>query len=150
LIRYDYAKAEEIARTRGGDYQDAILGSIELEKGDPEAAVVFLEKSVEQTNSTDFDSRYLLAKAYLETGELAGAVSQLEGALSRYGHFHFRSVIWTVKAHYLLGMAFERSGWTNKAIEQYEEFLEIWKDADPGIPEVEDAKQRLAKLKNGD
>jgi serine/threonine protein kinase/Flp pilus assembly protein TadD len=146
----DYAKAEEIARTRGGDYQDAILGSIELEKGDPEAAVVFLEKSVEQTNSTDFDSRYLLAKAYLETGELAGAVSQLEGALSRYGHFHFRSVIWTVKAHYLLGMAFERSGWTNKAIEQYEEFLEIWKDADPGIPEVEDAKQRLAKLKNGD
>jgi hypothetical protein len=53
-----------------------------------------------------------------------------------------------VKAHYLLGLAYEKSGWVKKAIEQYETFLEIWKDADPGIREVEDAKGRLAKLKN--
>ncbi len=53
-----------------------------------------------------------------------------------------------MKAHYLLGLAYERSGWTNKAIEQYEEFLKIWEDADPGIPEVEDAKQRLAELES--
>jgi len=31
-----------------------------------------------------------------------------------------------------------------KAIEHYEKFLELWKDADPGIPEVEDAKRRVA------
>ena len=31
--------------------------------------------------------------------------------------------------------------------EQYEEFLEIWKDADPGIPEVEDAEERLKRLR---
>ena len=54
-----------------------------------------------------------------------------------------------VKAYYLLGLAYERSGWNKKAIEQYEEFLEIWKDADPGIPEVEDAKERLEKLTVG-
>ena len=53
-----------------------------------------------------------------------------------------------MKAHYLLGVAYEKSGWNKKAIEQYEEFLEIWKDADPGIPEVEDAKERLANLKS--
>jgi hypothetical protein len=46
-----------------------------------------------------------------------------------------------------LALAYEKSGWNKKAIEQYEEFLEIWKDADPGIPEVEDAKERLKELR---
>jgi len=34
-----------------------------------------------------------------------------------------------------------------KAQEHYQKFLEQWKDADPGIAEVEDAKKRLAVLK---
>jgi len=38
-------------------------------------------------------------------------------------------------------------GWKRKATEHYEKFLALWKDTDPGIPEVEDARKRVAGLK---
>jgi tetratricopeptide (TPR) repeat protein len=89
----------------------------------------------------------VLAQAYLEVGKLGEAVELLEKSLSRYDEAQASSPIWSVRAHYLLGQAYEKSGWTKKAITKYEDFLEIWKDADPGIPEVDDARQRLARLK---
>ena len=46
----------------------------------------------------------------------------------------------------MLGKIFEQKAWKGKAIEHYEKFLDLWKDADPGILEVEDAKKRLAGL----
>jgi len=46
----------------------------------------------------------------------------------------------------LLGQKSERA----KAIEHYEKFLDLWKDADPGIAEVDDAKKTLAVLAKGE
>ena len=43
---------------------------------------------------------------------------------------------------------YKQQGNTSKAIEHYEKFLDFWKDADPGIAEVADARSRLAGLKN--
>jgi hypothetical protein len=43
---------------------------------------------------------------------------------------------------------YEQTSWEGKATEQYEKFLSLWKDADPGIAEVEDARERMAGLKS--
>ena len=40
-----------------------------------------------------------------------------------------------------------QKGYLPEAIEHYEKFIDLWKDANPGIAEVEDTKQRLAGLK---
>jgi cytochrome c-type biogenesis protein CcmH/NrfG len=43
----------------------------------------------------------------------------------------------------MLGKIHEQQGDTANAIEHYEKFLDLWKDADPGIAEMEDARERL-------
>ncbi|MFB0565690.1 MAG: hypothetical protein ACETWK_08445 [Candidatus Aminicenantaceae bacterium] len=43
---------------------------------------------------------------------------------------------------------YEEKGWKGKAIEHYEKFLDLWKDADHGIAEIEDARERLGGLKS--
>jgi len=122
-------------------------GVVELFKGNSKNAVAYLEKSVKEAPSPLFAARYFLSRAYLEAGRLGEAVTELEKTLSRYDEIRPTYPIWAVKAYYFLGLAYDKSGWTNKAIAQYEEFLDIWKNADPGIPEITDAKERLRKLK---
>ena len=52
------------------------------------------------------------------------------------------------KSFYMLGKIYEQQGVTANAIEHYEKFLDLWKDADPGITEVDDARERLVGLKS--
>jgi tetratricopeptide (TPR) repeat protein len=48
--------------------------------------------------------------------------------------------------YYNLGKLYEQKGMKDKARRHYRRFLDLWKDADPGIAEVEDAKARLTAL----
>jgi len=48
----------------------------------------------------------------------------------------------------MLDNIFEQKGAEFLIIENHKKFLELWKDADPGIPEVTDAKKRLEALQS--
>jgi eukaryotic-like serine/threonine-protein kinase len=50
-------------------------------------------------------------------------------------------------AHLELGRAFEMSGDSVTSRAAYEEFLKLWKDADPGITILRQAKLEYAKLR---
>jgi tetratricopeptide (TPR) repeat protein len=67
-------------------------------------------------------------------------ITTLTTGRDRYGDIH-------AKSFYMLGKIYEEQGDTAKAIEHYERFLTLWKDADPGIAEIEDAKKRLVGLR---
>ena len=91
----------------------------------------------------------MLARAYLEAGDYGHAVPLLERLTTQHPERLTASMTEDgVKLHYYLGIAYEESRWYDRAAEQYETFLDTWKDADPGLRAVEDARQRLAKLQS--
>jgi eukaryotic-like serine/threonine-protein kinase len=86
-----------------------------------------------------------LARAYEQAGERDKAIAEYE----RLTSFRSRTkepFLVHPKYHYRLARLYEQKGQKEKTAERYRRFLDLWKDADPGLPEVEDAKSRLAGL----
>jgi serine/threonine protein kinase/tetratricopeptide (TPR) repeat protein len=136
-------------------------GCIAFYEGDLETAVQHLSTAADGAlpipdGSWLYDLTHLmLARALSESGMIEAAVGEYENLFSNYAWGRSRFTwgatffpIWGVKIPYYLGQAYEQTGQYDKAAEQYETFLETWKDADPGIQEIEDANQRLAHLKS--
>jgi serine/threonine protein kinase/Tfp pilus assembly protein PilF len=87
-----------------------------------------------------------LARAYLAIGDHEKAIATYE-KLSTFSPESTDRCLIQPRYYYRLGKLYEEKGWMGKAIENYERFLDLWKDADPGIAELEDARERLAGLK---
>lgn len=128
------------------------LGGLEYGKGNYEKAAVALTKAAEKLTDrlhpVGYRARLLLAKTYQEWGKLGEAVAEYEELLSNYSAGRIGWCASSVMMHYYLGLCYEQSGWTGKAFEQYETFLDIWKNADEGLASVGDARARLAQLES--
>jgi tetratricopeptide (TPR) repeat protein len=88
----------------------------------------------------------VLARAYRKTGNIDKAIQAYLKLLTFDPSSQDRRMRIPLY-HYRLARLYEEKGEKAKATEQYRIFLDLWKDADPGFPEVEDAKARLASLK---
>lgn len=122
------------------------LGSIEYAKGNYDSAITILEKA--DSAGYCFYQSYLLAKTYIKTSRLSQAVERLKTELTDYNESRLYCGLMNVKLHYYLGLAYEDSNWPKKAIEQYQIFLDIWREADMAVRELDDARIRLARLRN--
>jgi len=87
-----------------------------------------------------------LARVYQQKGDLDKAIGEYDRLVAFSPESKEHRLIHP-KYHYSLAKLYEQKGWPGKAIEHYEKFLTLWKDADPGLPEVEDARKRLAGLR---
>ena len=129
-----------------------LMGNIENKKENSSKAIEYFEEALAllpfQHDQYDAQALFFdpLALAYTREGDLDKAMAEYERIIS----LSVGRLFWGDKyarSFYMLGKIYEQKGWKGKAIENYEKFLDIWKDADPGIPEIEDAQNMLEVLK---
>jgi len=87
----------------------------------------------------------VLARAYQKMGNLDKAIEEYRKLLTFDPTSQDRRLHNPVY-HYRLAKVYEQKGVKEEAKREYARFLELWKDADTGIPELVDAKKRLAQL----
>ncbi|HVL69488.1 MAG TPA: tetratricopeptide repeat protein [Vicinamibacterales bacterium] len=120
------------------------LGTISLHLGQHEEAVAaFREAIASPAPRWNFeDMETCLGDALVHVGRYEEAVAEYERILRVNPHYAL--------ARYGLARAYEGAGRAESAVRQYARFLETWHSADPGVPQVIDARRRLAALTTPD
>ena len=88
----------------------------------------------------------VLARAYWKKGDLDRAAAEYRKLLTVDPSNQVRYLM-SPLYRYRLGRVLEEKGDGDGARAEYAKFLEYWKDADPGHPELADARRRLAALR---
>ena len=141
-----------------------LLGHRELRKNNYDLAIRYFWKaldllSVLEAQDVDADHAkyfYDLAEAYRKSGNLSASLPMYEKVILPTVSREFSGDLYA-KSYYGMGLEWERrtSGRMTpadaqerrlKAIGYYRKFLDLFKDADPIFPEIEDARARLARL----
>jgi len=87
-----------------------------------------------------------LAQAYARHGDIDQAIIEYKNLIDVNPTTREWRLIYP-QYHYQLAQLYEIKNLTEKAVEQYSKFLEIWKDAEKDLPEFIDAHKQLVKLK---
>ena len=138
-------------------YYHHLMGMIELKRENPSKAIENFKEALSLLPSQCLLFPYItgedhalfiepLALAHYKAGDIDRAREEYERIVTlTSGRINYGDIY--AKSFYMLGKIYEQKGWKGKAIEHYDKFLDLWKDADPGIAGIEDAKKRLGGLK---
>ena len=129
----------------------SIKAAIELQANNPTQALVFLEAAApyelgepQQLQLGTMYPAYIRGRAQLMSHNGPAAAAEFQKFLDHRGiviNFPLGSL-----AHLGLARAYALSGNTAKAKTAYRDFFTLWKDADPDIPILKQAKAEYAKL----
>ena len=122
-----------------------IKAAIELRKNNAEAALELLEITKRYEAAAGFSSQTLRSMVYLKLGQGAQAAAEARRVLDQRGQAPL-SLLWPL-AHLTLSRASVMQGDMAQARKSYQDFMGLWKDADPDIPILIQAKREFEKLK---
>jgi tetratricopeptide (TPR) repeat protein len=122
-----------------------IRAGVALELKDPNRAVELLKAaSAIELGDHDLLAVYLRGDAYLMLHDGNRAAAEFQKFIDHRGLVG--NFPWGALARLGLARAYAMQGDTAKARAAYQDFLTIWKDADPDIPVLKEAKAEYARL----
>jgi tetratricopeptide (TPR) repeat protein len=123
-----------------------------LSSGDASKAIETLAEAAPFELGTNFVTLnfvlypvYMRGEAYLAAKQGSAAAAEFQKILDHPGIVRSEPI--GALAHLQLGRAYALSGQPDKAKSSYNDFLTLWKDADPDIPILKEAKAEYAKLR---
>ncbi len=150
----DTGRAEKLVDDVAKDFpSDTLLNNVvlptaraimELQRKNPTRALALLEPA-KTYGVSDFGSIYVRGAAYLQAHDGAEAAAEFQKILDHRGVSPLDEAY--ALARLELGRAWALEGQTAKARTAYQDFLAFWKDADPEIPVLKQAKEEYQKLK---
>jgi eukaryotic-like serine/threonine-protein kinase len=121
-----------------------IRAIVETNRGNPAKAIELL-RSAEPFEKGNFSPTFTRGEAYLKAKSGKEAAAEFEKVLDRSGVSPLS--VQTALCRLELARAWALAGEAEKARKSYQDFLALWKDADPDIPVLRDAQSEYARLK---
>jgi tetratricopeptide (TPR) repeat protein len=152
----DTAAAEKLAAELGKTYPldtlvqrywlPTIRAAVALQRKDPNRAVELLQVAspIELGVAGNLLPVYLRGEAYLMLHDGYRAAAEFQKFIDHRGVVS--NFPWGALARLQLGRAYVLAGDKDKARTAYKDFLALWKDADPDVPVLKEAKLEAAKL----
>ena len=122
-----------------------VKAAIQLRKNNAEAALELLETTKRYESAAAFSSQSLRSMVCLKLGQGSNAAVEAHRILNYRGEGPL-STLWPL-AHLALARASAMQGDTAQARQSYQDFFTLWKDADPDIPILIEAKREFEKVK---
>jgi eukaryotic-like serine/threonine-protein kinase len=122
-----------------------IRAQLELSRGNGAQAVTLLDSARRYEVFGDFWPQYVRAQAYLKQGNGAEAAAEFRTILGNRGWYPL-SPLYSL-AHLGLARASALNNDPATARKAYQDFFELWKNADATLPILAEARQEYEKLK---